>query len=166
MKIQAATLDPEQLRAAMRAWTSGVTIIAAARGSEQHGMTVSSFTSVSLDPPLIIISLQDSTRTRELVYHAQAFGVTILAEDQQSISDRFAGRGPGSEDRMAGVETETLVTGSPLIKGGLVSLDCRVKQSIDVGPNTLFVGEVVAMSGNGTGKPLVYHDRKYHKLAE
>ncbi len=166
MKIQDTALDPEQLRAAMRAWTSGVTVVTAAHGSEQHGMTVSSFTSVSLDPPLIIISLQDSTRTRELVYHAQAFGVTILADNQQSISDHFAGRGLEVENRMAGVETEALVTGSPLIKGGLVSFDCRVKQSIDVGPNTLFVGEVVALIGNGTGKPLVYHDRKYYKLAE
>ena len=166
MKLQDTTFDPEQLRAAMRAWTSGVTIVTAARGSEQHGMTVSSFTSVSLEPPLIIISLQDSTRTRELVYHAQAFGVTILADNQRPISDLFAGRGPDSENRMAEVETEILVTGAPLIKGGLVSFDCRVKQSMDVGPNTLFVGEVVAMSGNGAGKPLVYHDRKYYKLTE
>jgi len=166
MKIQETALDPEQLRAAMRAWTSGVVIITAAHGNQQHGMTVSSFTSVSLDPPLIIISLQDSTRTRELVYHAQAFGVTILADTQQSISDLFAGRGPEVEDRMAGIETETLVTGAPLIKGGLAAFDCRVKQSIDVGPNTLFVGEVVAIRGNGAGQPLVYHDRKYYKLAE
>ncbi len=166
MKIQDTVLGPEQLRAAMRAWTSGVTVVTAARGSEQHGMTVSSFTSISLDPPLIIISLQDSTRTRELVYHAQAFGVTILAGDQQSIADRFAGRGPEAENRMAGIETETLMTGSPLIKGGLASFDCRVKQSMVVGPNTLFIGEVVSVSGNGAGKPLVYHDRKYHKLAE
>lgn len=166
MKLQDKALDPEQLRAAMRAWTSGVTVVTAAHGSEQHGMTVSSFTSVSLDPPLIIISLQDSTRTRELVYHAQAFGVTILAEDQQAISDMFAGRGSDSENRMAGIETETLVTGAPLIKGGLASFDCRVKQSMDVGPNTLFVGEVVAMSGSGAGKPLVYHNRRYFKLTE
>jgi len=166
MKVQDAALDPEQLRAAMRAWTSGVTVVTAAHGSEQHGMTVSSFTSVSLEPPLIIISLQDSTRTRDLVYHAQAFGVTILAENQQSISDLFAGRGPEAGSRLTGIETETLVTGSPLIKGGLVSFDCRVKQSMDVGPNTLFVGEVVAMSGSGAGQPLVYHNRKYYKLAE
>ena len=92
--------------------------------------------------------------------------MTILAENQQSISDLFAGRGPEAGSRLTGIETETLVTGSPLIKGGLVSFDCRVKQSMDVGPNTLFVGEVVAMSGSGAGQPLVYHNRKYYKLAE
>ena len=70
---------------------------------EQHGMTVTSFTSVSLEPPLIIISLQDSTRTRELVYHAQAFGVTILSADQAELSERFAGRTADSDRRRIGL---------------------------------------------------------------
>ena len=160
------TLDPEQLRAAMRAWTSGVTVVTAAHEGEQHGMTVNSFTSVSLDPPLIIISLQDNTRTRELVDHAQAFGVTILSYDQSEIADRFAGRTPESQNRMVGLQTETLVTGAPLLKDGLASFDCRVKQSIKVGPNTMFVAEVLAARGTGEGQPLVYHNRLYHKLTE
>ncbi len=160
------SFDPEQMRLAMRAWTSGVTIVTASHAGEQHGMTVSSFTSVSLVPPLIIISLQDTTRTRELVYHAQAFGVTILSAQQREISERFAGRLQEPEDRMVGVETEILLTGTPFIKGGLAYIDCRVKQSIDVGPNTLFVGEVVATrSENPGGVPLVYHDRQYRGLA-
>jgi flavin reductase (DIM6/NTAB) family NADH-FMN oxidoreductase RutF len=159
-------LDPEQLRAAMRAWTSGVTVVTATHNGEQHGMTVNSFTSVSLEPPLIIISLQDSTRTRELVYHAQAFGVTILSAEQDEISERFAGRTADSERRMLGVETETLVTGAPFLKGGLAYFDCRVRQSIDVGPNTMFVGEVVAARGTGEGRPLLYHNRLYRRLAD
>lgn len=159
------TLDPEQLRAAMRAWTSGVTVVTAAYAGEQHGMTVNSFTSVSLEPPLIIISLQDTARTRDLVYHAQAFGVTILSAAQQEISERFAGRSADSEQRMAGLKTETLVTGAPFLKGGLAYLDCRVRQSVDVGPNTMFIAEVVAARGDGEGSPLLYHNRKYHRLA-
>lgn len=160
------TLDPELLRAAMRAWTSGVTVVTAAYKGEQHGMTVNSFTSVSLEPPLIIISLQDTAHTRELVYHAQAFGVTILSAAQEEISERFAGRTADSEHRMAGLETETLVTGAPFLKGGLAYFDCRVRQSVDVGPNTMFIAEVVAARGNGEGSPLLYHNRKYHWLAE
>jgi flavin reductase (DIM6/NTAB) family NADH-FMN oxidoreductase RutF len=158
-------LDPEQLRAAMRAWTSGVTVVTAAYRGEQHGMTVNSFTSVSLEPPLIIISLQDTARTRDLVYHAQAFGVTILSAAQEEISERFAGRSADSEQRMAGLETETLVTGAPFLKGGLAYFDCRVRQSVDVGPNTMFIAEVVAARGNGEGSPLLYHNRKYQRLA-
>jgi flavin reductase (DIM6/NTAB) family NADH-FMN oxidoreductase RutF len=161
-----AILDPEQLRQSMRAWTSGVTIVTASHAGEQHGMTVSSFTSIALEPPLIIISLQTSSRTHDLVVQANDFAVTILADDQQDVSDRFAGRISDTEDRLAGIETETLVTGAPFIKGGLAYLDCRVTETIAVGTNTLFLAEVVAARGNGEGEPLVYHDRKYRKLVE
>ncbi len=160
------TVDAERLRAAMRAWTSGVTVVTAAHGGEQHGMTVSSFTSVSLDPPLIMISVQSSSRTHELVSRAQAFGVTILSADQQSLSERFAGHASDGEDRLDGLQTETLETGAPFIKGGLAYLDCRVRQSVPSGMNTLFVAEVVAVRGDDHEAPLVYHDRGYHKLQE
>ena len=161
---QPAVLDPEQLRQSMRAWVSGVTIVTASHAGERHGMTVSSFTSVALEPPLIIISLQTASRTQNLVSQANAFAVTILAEDQRELSERFAGRMGEAEDRLAGLETETLATGAPFIKGGLAYLDCRVMQSIPTGTNTLFLAEVVATGGNGAGQPLVYYDRKYHKL--
>jgi len=163
---QTTILDPEQLRQSMRAWSSGVTVVTAATPDERHGMTVSSFTSIALDPPMIIISLQTVSRTHDLVIQADAFGVTILGQDQQELSERFAGRGDDEEDRLAGVETETLVTGAPFIKGGLAYLDCRVAQTIPVGSNTLFLAEVVAAHGDGEGQPLVYHDRKYRKLTD
>ena len=161
---QPLILDPEQLRLSMRAWVSGVTVVTASHAGERHGMTVSSFTSVALEPPLIIISLQTASRTHQLVSQANVFAVTILAEDQRELSERFAGRLGDAEDRLAGLETETLVTGAPFLKGGLAYLDCRVMQSIPLGTNTLFLAEVVAARGNGTGQPLVYHDRQYHKL--
>jgi len=150
----------------MRAWTSGVTIVTASHGGERHGMTVSSFTSIALEPPLIIISLQTVSRTHELVTKSNAFAVTILADGQQEISDRFAGRLGETEDRLAELETETLVSGAPFIRGGLAYLDCRVSQAIAVGTNTLFLAEVVAARGSGEGKPLVYHDRNYQKLVD
>src|SRR5690349_17090024 len=109
----------DQLRAAMRAWTSGVTVVTAVYEGEKHGMTVSSFTSVSLDPPLIIISLQTVSRTHDIVVKAQAFGVTILAEAQRDLSERFANRQSSMGERLDGLDTETLVTGAPFIKGGL-----------------------------------------------
>lgn len=162
--IQTTTLNSEQLRQAMRAWTSGVTIVTASYKGEQHGMTVSSFTSIAIEPPVILISLQTSSRTHKLVSQANVFAVTILADDQGDLSDRFAGRVPDAEDRFVSVETETLVSGAPFIKGGLAYLDCRVTQAIPVGSNTLFLAEVVAARGNGEGQPLVYHDRNYQKL--
>lgn len=154
------TLDAEGLRAAMRAWTSGVVVVTAAHNGERHGMTVSSFTSISLDPALIIISLQAASHTHELVSQAGTFAVTILSADQRMISERFAGRTEDG-DRFDGLETETLETGAPFLKGGLAYLDCRVTQSVPSGMNTLFIAEVVAARSEGSGQPLVYHDRQY-----
>ena len=156
----------DQLRAAMRAWTSGITLVTASWEGERHGMTVSSFTSISLDPPLVIISLQTASRTHDVVAKAGAFGVTILAADQQGLSERFSNRQTTMGERLDGLDTETLVTGAPFLRGGLAYLDCRVSQSIPCGMNTLFVGEVVAMSADDHQGPLVYHDRSYHRLQE
>lgn len=161
-----ASLDPEQLRQAMRAWSSGVTVVTARHNGEQHGMTVSSFTSIALAPPLIIISLQVASRTHRLVSQAGVFAVTILAENQREISERFAGRVPDQEDRLAGLETETLASGAPLLKGGLAWLDCRVTQVIPAGTNTLFLAEVIAARGDGDRAPLLYHDRRYWRMVE
>ena len=143
-----------------------MTIVTAVYEGERHGMTVSSFTSVSLDPPLIIISLQTASRTHDVVVKAQAFGITILAASQQDLSERFASRQSSMSERLEGLETETLVTGAPLIKGGLAYLDCRVTQSISAGMNTIFLAEVVAMRGDDHDAPLVYHDRTYYHLEE
>lgn len=159
-------LDSENLRAAMRAWSAGVTIVTAVYEGNQHGMTVNSFTSISLDPALITISLQQSTRTHEFVSKSRAFGLTILSAEQSKISDLFAGRMPEIEDRFADLQTETLVSGSPLIVGGLAWLDCRVIETFDAGMNTLFIAEVLAARGTGEGLPLMYHNRKYWGLSD
>ena len=158
-------LTPEELRAAMRAWTTGVTIVTAAHDHTQHGMTVSSFTSISLEPPLLSISLHTTSRTGELITKSGAFGLTILSAEQTELSELFAGRTGENENRFANVATETLVTGAPLIKGGLAWFDCRVVHSYDAGMNSLFVGEVVAARGTDGGMPLVYYNRKYWGLS-
>jgi len=127
-------------------------------------MTVSSFTSISLEPPLLLAALQKTTRTSQMILQARAFGVTILAADQKEISDRFAGRGEESQDRMDGVETEVLSSGAPFIKGGLAYFDCRLRQTVDAGTSTLFIGEVVAVR-QFKGQPLLYHDRQYKRVS-
>jgi flavin reductase (DIM6/NTAB) family NADH-FMN oxidoreductase RutF len=163
-----AKLDTEQLRQTMRAWSSGVTIVTVAYQGLTHGMTVSSFTSVALDPPLVIVSLQADSRTHELISKAGTFAVTILSADQAELSDRFAGRIPDTEDRMAGQATETLLTGAPLLQGGLAFLDCRTVQVIPAGSNTLFLAEVLAARSarDGEAAPLVYHNQRYRQLQE
>jgi flavin reductase (DIM6/NTAB) family NADH-FMN oxidoreductase RutF len=158
------TLDSEKLRHAMRAWTTGVTVITATHDGKQYGMTVNSFTSISLEPPLVSVALKKLTHTHELVEKSGEFAVTILAADQKEYSDRFAGKHPEIKDRFEGVPTETLSINAPLLKGGLAYFNCRVVNAIPVGENTLFVAEVIAAQGEGTGEPLVYHNRVYWKL--
>ena len=164
MKNMMENLEPDGVRRAMRAWTSGVTVVTAMYDNEQHGMTVNSFASVSLDPPLLMVALQRTTRTSGLVTRAQAFGVTILSANQREISDRFAGRSDDLQDRLEGIETETLSTGAPFLRGGLAYFDCRLRQTIESGTSTIFIGEVVAVR-EFEGQPLVYHDRQYQHIS-
>ena len=160
------TLDPEQLRRAMRAWTTGVAIATVSHEGQRYGMTVNSFTSVSLDPPLVSVTMKRLTHTHELVQKAGEFALTILSKNQANLSDRFAGKFPKMTDRFEGVETETLVLDAPLFKGGVAYFNCRVVNSTPVGENTLFLAEVIAARGEGEGEPLVYRNRVFWKLVK
>jgi flavin reductase (DIM6/NTAB) family NADH-FMN oxidoreductase RutF len=160
------TLDPEQLRHAMRAWTTGVAVVTVQHDGQRYGMTVNSFTSISLDPPLVSVALKNLTHTYDLVTKANEFSVTILASDQRDISDRFAGKFPQIHDRFDGVELETLFLTAPLIKGGIAYFNCKVRDAFLVGENTLFVAEVIAARGEGEGEVLAYHNRSYWRLGQ
>lgn len=158
------TLDSEQLRHAMRAWTTGVAVITAVHEGQRYGMTVNSFTSVSLEPPLIAVTLKQLTHTHELVEKSREFAVTVLSSHQQDLSLRFAGKIPDVTDRFEGVPTETLSLNAPLIQGGMAFFNCRVVNAYPAGENTLFLAEVVDARGEGAGSPLVYHNRVYWSL--
>jgi flavin reductase (DIM6/NTAB) family NADH-FMN oxidoreductase RutF len=161
-------VDPEVLRNAMRQWSTGVTVVATEYGGIRHGMTVNSFTSISLTPPLVLVSLERSTRTHGLVEKARYFGITILSDEQQEVSDCFAGRHNENSDRFKNTEIYNLVTGAPFIKGGLAYLDCRLVAQYEAGTHTLYIAEVVALLNypetGGSGNPLLYYDRAYRRL--
>jgi flavin reductase (DIM6/NTAB) family NADH-FMN oxidoreductase RutF len=114
IRFPAEAADPDQLRQAMRLWATGVAVVTSKHDGEVLGMTVSSFTSVSLIPPQVLIALAQATRTHALVKNSRSFGVTVLRSDQQELSDRFAGRLPDNGDRFSGLEQFTLVSGVPL----------------------------------------------------
>lgn len=160
------TLDPEKLRRAMRAWTTGVAIVTSIYEGQQYGMTVNSFTSISLEPPLVSVALKRLTHTHELVAKSGMFSVTILTDAQKELSDLFAGKMPNIVDRFESVQTETISLDSPVFKDGMAYFDCRVLNSIPVGENTLFIAEVLDARGEGAGEPLVYHNREYWKLTK
>jgi flavin reductase (DIM6/NTAB) family NADH-FMN oxidoreductase RutF len=156
--------DPEELRTAMRQWATGVTIISVMHDGRRHGMTASSFTSVSLFPPLVLVSLEQVTNTHRLVQQAGYFAVTILDQGQKDISDRFAGRSTEFSDRFSGLETFTMISGSPFLKRGLSWFDCRVIATYQAGNHTVFIGDVLAVKYSEGGKPLIYFDRDYRRL--
>lgn len=165
MKIH-EEINPETLREALRFWATGVTIVAAAHEGRRHGMTANSFTSLSLEPPLVLVSLEKRTRTHDLVSQSGAYAVSVLPQELEGLSNRFAGRATEEQDRFAGVETFTQATGSPLLAESLAFFDCRVASTHDAGTHTLFIGEVLVSGFAEERAPLLYFNRGYRPLAE
>ena len=157
-----SSVTPEEYRAVMRHWPSGVTVITMRHGGGAHGMTASAFTSVSLNPPLIVIIVDKRWRSHGYILDAGIFCVNILAEDQADVSDRFAGRQGDLPDRFAGLATRSARTGAPWLSDCLAWLDCVVQERFDAGDHTLFLGRVVAAGVNRPDvQPLVYYDTRY-----
>lgn len=152
-----------QLRHAMSRWASGVTIVTARGGGKIHGMTVSAFASVSLEPPLVLVCADQSSHTHEVVAEAGAFAVHVLAVGQEELSTRFADK--RLEDvRFEGLEWRPGVTGSPILEGGVAVLDCAVHAAHEAGDHVLYVGRVEAVELRD-GEPLCYHRGGYRRLA-
>ena len=158
------TLDSETLRRAMRAWTTGVAVITAIHDGQQYGMTINSFSSVSLEPPVISVTLRQLTHTHDLVVRSGLFALTVLTSGQKDLSDLFAGKTPNIANRFDGLQTGKLLIDAPVLENGMAYFNCRVMTSIPIGENTLFIAEVIAARGEGQGEPLVYHNREYWKL--
>jgi flavin reductase (DIM6/NTAB) family NADH-FMN oxidoreductase RutF len=154
----------EPFRSIMRLWASGVAIVTANSGGERCGMTVSSLSSISLDPPLVAVSLARATRTADLVERTGQFGVTILSASQREISERFAGRVAEIADRFVGLSTGETPAGLTIILGGLAWIETRVVRDLSAGTSTIYLGEVTAGWSAEGGNPLLYFDRDYHPL--
>jgi len=148
------------LKQAMRAYPQGVTVVTAATDAGPVGLTVSSFTSVSLDPPLVLVSIAKSSGLYNLFRESKAFAVNFLADDQKSVSDRFAGRTP-AKHRFDGIRFTRGLTGSPLIAGSRAVLECRLWRAYEGGDHSILVGEVVAAKSLNSKKPLVYYSQQY-----
>jgi flavin reductase (DIM6/NTAB) family NADH-FMN oxidoreductase RutF len=154
------------LREVMRRWATGVTIVTAENGGQKHGATVSSLASISVDPPLVTVTIAKGTRTHQLLHLAGKFGITILSAQQQTLSERFAGELTENQDRFDGVNFNYLVEGIPVLIGGLACLGCTIEYEYDMPNSTLFVGRVVASEMGEGDLPLIYLNRTYRRLEE
>jgi len=154
------------LREIMRRWVTGVSIVTVENEGIRHGATVSSLASISVDPPLVNVTLAKGTRTHEMMIRAGFFGVTILSSQQQSLSEKFSGSVSEEHDRFKEVEYFEILEHIPVLKGGLAALGCRIVHSYEMANSTLFVGEVIASQLGEDQPPLVYVNRTYRRLEE
>ncbi len=157
-------LDPDLFKGALRRWASGVTIITTCSEGEVAGMTVSAFSSVSLDPPLILACADKSSNTNPLIAAAGVFAANILSADQQELSNRFAKTG-NEAVRFDGLDCKVGSSGSPWIPGALAVLDCSVEAAHDAGDHIIYVGRVLECAVHDT-EPLLYYDARYRVLAD
>jgi len=144
------------LRSTLGMFTTGVTVITILKGEQVHGMTANAFMSVSLDPPLVLVSIDRRTKMCGLLYEGSHYGVSVLCETQSALSDRFAGRAAdGVPEPRFDVVRET-----PLVDGALAHFVARVERSYWGGDHSLFLGRV-EYARQHPGTPLLFHGGHY-----
>lgn len=150
--------DPRELRRALARFATGVAVITATTAEERPaGLTVNSFASVSLDPPLVLWSLARSSAQLRTFLEATHFAVNILGADQAALSDRFAAK---HDDRFSGVAWRPGRAGLPLLAGCLAALECRRSDAIDAGDHVIVLGTVESFR-YGEGAPLLFFASRY-----
>jgi flavin reductase (DIM6/NTAB) family NADH-FMN oxidoreductase RutF len=153
-------IDEAAFKLAMSHFASGVTVVTTEHQGRPYGMTVASFASLSLRPPLVLVCIEKSVKTHEAIAAARKFGVSILGEGQQEISARFASR---AEDKFAGIEIERGALGIPLIAGALTTVECTLQDQLPGGDHSIFVGQVVEARSR-EGIPLLYFRSGYREM--
>ncbi|HEX9459970.1 MAG TPA: flavin reductase family protein [Thermoanaerobaculia bacterium] len=153
-------IDEGHFKLALSHFASGVTVVTTAHDGRQYGMTVASFASLSLHPPLVLVCIERSVKTHDAIAAAGKYGVSILSSTQTDISSKFASR---SDDKFDGVE---LIEGDldvPLIAGALTAIECRVYDRLPGGDHTIFIGEVMKIHTQ-EGDPLLYFRSGYREM--
>ncbi|HEY0604755.1 MAG TPA: flavin reductase family protein [Herpetosiphonaceae bacterium] len=156
-------MDQQLFRQVLGQFPSGVTIVTTCHDGTLHGITVSSFCSLSLDPPLVLVCIDQKCRAHTLIQQSDVFAVNILAEDGAGLSQHFASR---CADKFADVPHYLGETGAPLLERASATIECRLANLLPGGDHTIFVGRVVAAKAYTDIRPLLYHKSGYHRLAE
>jgi flavin reductase (DIM6/NTAB) family NADH-FMN oxidoreductase RutF len=148
-------------RRAMSHFATGITVVTTAHDGINYGITVNAFCSVSLEPPLVLICIDKTTYPHNVLKLSKFYGVNMLSEEQQYLSQRFANR--ESMSSFEDLKFFTITTGAPLLEETLASLDCRVVAEHDGGDHTIFVAEVLALryTGEDETEPLLYYRSNY-----
>ncbi len=163
MSSQPLPVDAASFRQALAQFASGITVVTTRdAGGEPLGLTVSAFCSVSLDPPLVLVSIDERSEVNFALRVSSVFAVSVLAEGQDAISRVFARPGPAKFRELA---MAAGARGLPLIPEALAHLECEVRAAHVAGDHVLYVGEIVSISVR-PGRPLVYHRGGYRRLGD
>ncbi len=154
----------EQFKLGMRALAGAVNIITSSHAGQRYGMTATAVCSATADPPTVLVCVNRTTVTHKAISGSGVFCVNVLRADDRELSRQFSGLNTG-EGRFRDGEWIGLATGSPVLANSLVSFDCRVANRLDHGTHTVFLGEVAQLQIGKRGKPLLYADGQYAKLA-
>lgn len=153
-------IDDALFKLAMSHFASGVTVVTTEHDGKPYGMTVASFASLSLHPPLVLVCIEKSVKSHDAIVGAGKFGVSILGATQADISGRFASK---SDDKFSGMNVTRGELGVPLIDGAICALECNVSAQLPGGDHTIFVGEVLHAQ-TADGAPLVYFRSGYREI--
>ena len=156
--------DAREFRNTMGRFATGVTIITTIdEKGELFGVTANSFSSLSLDPPLVLFCLDLKAMSFDAFNAASHFNINILADDQEELSSHFAKSGT---DKWAGMNYETSATGCPVLPGCITTLECSKRDIFDGGDHIIIVGEVVQFSNDsGDSRPLLFYQGRYNGLS-
>jgi flavin reductase (DIM6/NTAB) family NADH-FMN oxidoreductase RutF len=161
-----ATIGSDTFRRVLGHFVTGVTVVTALDGDRPFGITVNALSSVSLDPPLVMVALDRRRFLTPIVRTAGRYAVNVLSEEQQALSDCFAGApvSPGRPD-FCGAAWHPGETGLPLLDGAIATLECTVVQTFSAGDHDLFIGRVDALvNATRHPMPLLYYRRRYLRI--
>jgi flavin reductase (DIM6/NTAB) family NADH-FMN oxidoreductase RutF len=160
-KTEAGAVTPALFRRACGAFATGVAVAAVTgRDGKPHGLTVNSFTSVSLHPPLVLVCVGHKAATHGPFSTAAHFALSFLEESQRELSERFASSHPS---RFEGLDWHVGETGAPVLDGALAVLECETWRKMDAGDHTIFLGLVKAARAR-EGRPLLYFSGGYRRI--
>jgi flavin reductase (DIM6/NTAB) family NADH-FMN oxidoreductase RutF len=155
------SISKDEFRTALAKFASGVTVVTLKdENGNSHGITVSAFSSVSLDPPLILVCIDNNAGSHFAFSQSKRFVVNILSAEQDEHSNQFASQIP---DKFINIHHHEGLEGIPVLKDALVNLECRLTQELIAGDHTIFVGEIEKTHLN-EGEPLIYYQGDYRKI--
>ena len=153
-----------QFKRGMRSLAGAVCIIPSCSNGRRHGMTATAVCSATAEPPTVLACVNRVTATHRAIAESRVFCVNVLRHEDQTLSGLFSGA-QKADERFRDEQWTTLATGAPVLVNSLVSFDCRLVNSLDHGTHTIFLGEVERLQIGRKGKPLLYSDGQYAKLA-